>query len=403
MSECCEDLERTEEGFEKLPSHEQGDEAEETYRAVLAEADFDPELSYVLRKKLTDTEIVVPVDVPASHCVETRLTHVPTEGQRELLANLGVQLKSKKFTPVEDSVICENWERFSREYGFEDTAPFMLLGQKFFPMKYSERKHFVQYLGSGLPHRTLYSIYARFRTLYRPHVKGKFTEAENYLIMRHLSKGDDKNAFSTLANLLNRDRLSVYKRYKWLQQEQSGQGRITWNLQKVEMVIKSLLKVTGLKDVNDLYHKHITSMDWRKVEKDCGINAEYVRDIWRNKLSTQLFCPEPIYLQEIRIKLIMRLYMDRVKWWQDISWADIAKDFGVGPMFLWGIFRKLLKKCYPYKDWDYFRTHFRATIKDLKKRHIPLLENDAKCYRLQRLRMGQDGKLFVLEEDNYLV
>lgn len=72
------------------------------------------------------------------------------------------------------------------------------------------------------------------------------------------------------------------------------------------MVIKSLLKVTGLKDVNDLYHKHITSMDWRKVEKDCGINAEYVRDIWRSKLSTQLFCPEPIYLQEIRIKLIMR-------------------------------------------------------------------------------------------------
>lgn len=65
-------------------------------------------------QKLTDTEIVVPVDVPASHCVETRLTHVPTEGQRELLANLGVQLKSKKFTPVEDSVICENWERFSR-------------------------------------------------------------------------------------------------------------------------------------------------------------------------------------------------------------------------------------------------------------------------------------------------
>jgi hypothetical protein len=81
---------------------------------------------------------------------------------------------------------------------------------------------------------------------------------------------------------------------------------MTWNLQKAEMVIKSLLKVTGLKDVNDLYDKHITSMDWRKVEKDCGISADSVRDIWRFKLSTQLFCPEPIYLKEIRIKLIMR-------------------------------------------------------------------------------------------------
>jgi hypothetical protein len=52
--------------------------------------------------------------------------------------------------------------------------------------------------------------------------------------------------------------------------------------------------------------------------------------------------------------------MDHVNWWQDIIWADIAKDFGVGPLFLWSLFRKLLKKCYPDKDWDYFRTHFRG-------------------------------------------
>lgn len=83
-------------------------------------------------------------------------------------------------------------------------------------------------------------------------------------------------------------------------------GRVTWTLQKVEMVVRSLFKVTGLKNMEDLRNRHISSKDWRKVEKDCGISAHRVRDIWRFKLSTQLFCPEPIYLKEIRIKLINR-------------------------------------------------------------------------------------------------
>jgi hypothetical protein len=143
----------------------------------------------------------VPFDVPQSHCVETRFTHVPTEEQRTLLADLGVQLKYKKFSPYEDAVICKNWERFSKvikfhiclnlfliflkclalkspialqDYEFEGMEPFLLFGHKHLCcLKYSERKHFVQYLGHGLPHRTLYSIYARFLTLYRSSVKGK--------------------------------------------------------------------------------------------------------------------------------------------------------------------------------------------------------------------------------------
>lgn len=143
----------------------------------------------------------MPFDVPQSHCVETRFTHVPTEEQKRLLADLGVQLKYKKFSSYEDAVICKNWEHFSKvsmfniylkfvlvllkcqvlksfimlqEYNFEDAEPFLLFGHTHFCcMKYSERKHFVQYLGHGLPHRTLYSIYARFQMLYRPYIKGK--------------------------------------------------------------------------------------------------------------------------------------------------------------------------------------------------------------------------------------
>jgi hypothetical protein len=42
-----------------------------------------------------------------------------------------------------------------------------------------------------------------------------------------MSKGMDRNAFSTLSRLFNRERLSVYKRYKWLERERSGgQGNV---------------------------------------------------------------------------------------------------------------------------------------------------------------------------------
>ena len=35
----------------------------------------------------------------------------------------------------------------------------------------------------------------------------------------------------------------------------------------------------------------------------------------------------------------------------------------------------------------------------MKKQHIATIRGNTKNYHLQRLRMGQDGKLFVLPED----
>jgi len=55
-----------------------------------------------------------------------------------------------------------------------------------------------------------------------------------------------------------------------------------------------------------------------------------------------------------------RLYRAHVKWWQDILWADIAEDFGVSPLFLWFLFKNMLKSFFPDKNWEYVRTHFRG-------------------------------------------
>jgi hypothetical protein len=69
----------------------------------------------------------VPFDVPQSHCIETRFTHVPTEEQKMVLADLGVQLKYKKFSSREDAVISKNWEHFSKVIMFNIYLQFLLV------------------------------------------------------------------------------------------------------------------------------------------------------------------------------------------------------------------------------------------------------------------------------------
>ncbi|KAJ4429682.1 hypothetical protein ANN_21883 [Periplaneta americana] len=126
-----------------------------------------------LFQQLKNLIITLPFAVPESHCIERHLTRTPTEHEREQLAGLGVQLETKRFNPEEDAIIRRNWERFSKEYMFDDPAPFMSLHVKGTPcMPASERRHLIQFLGHGLPNRTLYSIYGRFRTLYRGCIKG---------------------------------------------------------------------------------------------------------------------------------------------------------------------------------------------------------------------------------------
>jgi hypothetical protein len=75
---------------------------------------FSNQFKCFLLQKLGQIHILVPFEVPESHCVETQLSHVPTEEQKVLLSQLGAQLKYKKFTPSEDAVIRKNWSRFRR-------------------------------------------------------------------------------------------------------------------------------------------------------------------------------------------------------------------------------------------------------------------------------------------------
>jgi len=82
----------------------------------------------VFFQKLSQLQIIVPFEVPESHCVETKFTHVPTQEQKQLLSELGVHLKQRKFTPSEDAVIRANWSHFRRVIIFNVKSVLVILG-----------------------------------------------------------------------------------------------------------------------------------------------------------------------------------------------------------------------------------------------------------------------------------
>lgn len=56
--------------------------------------------------------------------------------------------------------------------------------------------------------------------------------------------------------------------------------------------------------MEDLKHAIIPKSVWKKLEEKLDIDYTVLRNFWTNQLHMQLFCPEPIYLNDIKIKLI---------------------------------------------------------------------------------------------------
>ncbi|KAK5642919.1 hypothetical protein RI129_009086 [Pyrocoelia pectoralis] len=174
-------------------------------------------------RMLKQLRISLPWPVPPTHLIETRMSSHPTKDQKKRFEEFETPMNTSHYSPVEDKIITENWKYFCKVHNIPtDPEPFLSFEPnsdtkiKGSALPKLERIKFVRFLGHKLEHRYLFSIYRRFKKLFCQINKGRFSEAENKIILEYVQKSHDSNPFASLAHVLNRDRHTILMRYKTL-------------------------------------------------------------------------------------------------------------------------------------------------------------------------------------------
>ncbi|XP_017762449.1 PREDICTED: transcription termination factor 1-like [Eufriesea mexicana] len=295
--------------------------------------------------------------VPMQHRIEhTAGSRTLTRKENKLFLNYG-PMKSGTFTPNEDKIIRNNWEAFCEVHNWNPkcVTPFINMknGYKFYIKSLEERQKFTQFLANGLPWRTLYSVYHRFKYLYGKHKKRfqRFTLNEDINILSYVKDKQNiaKNKiFLELSKILSRSRQSIWRRYQLLQKmlkNKKPSSEIKWTLSSTGKFIKTFMSVALCKTVEDLKDAIIPKPVWQKLEEKLDIDYNILRTFWIHQLHMQLFCTEPIYLNDIKIKLIEYVYGKGISNIREIVWSDVAKYFdGITSIFLCKTFFYLTKQ-----------------------------------------------------------
>ncbi|XP_078041113.1 uncharacterized protein LOC144472187 [Augochlora pura] len=160
------------------------------------------------------------------HQVETRAgSRPPTHEEVEQFEKFS-SIKKGCFHPSEDKIINDNWNAFCRLHNWDPSKikPFLLLREssETHIRSKKQRRRFAQFLADGLPNRTLYSVYHRFRNLFADRVHRRYLPEEDEMILQHLEHNpnlDEKRKYTDLAQVLKRTRASIWRRYKVLKEK----------------------------------------------------------------------------------------------------------------------------------------------------------------------------------------
>ncbi|XP_076242947.1 uncharacterized protein LOC143184527 isoform X2 [Calliopsis andreniformis] len=160
------------------------------------------------------------------HEIETRAGSRPPTHQEIKKFEKFSAIKKGCFHPSEDQIISNNWKSFCKLHNWDSrkVQPFLLLREENVAYIRSkiQRRRFVQFLADGLPNRTLYSVYHRFRNLYQERLQRRFLPEEDKMILNHLERNinlDEKRKYADLAKVLKRSRASIWRRYMLLKKK----------------------------------------------------------------------------------------------------------------------------------------------------------------------------------------
>ncbi|XP_033315486.1 SUN domain-containing protein 2-like [Bombus bifarius] len=391
---------------EEEEEREEREEEEEEEEEEVEEKEEKNELSEDAMKKLYKLKVKLMHKVPKQHKIEhTAGSKTLTRREKELFLKHG-PLKSGIFTPSEDKIIKDNWKAFCKAHDWNPKCvkPFIHMkhANRFYIKSMEERQKFTQFLANNLPWRTLYSVFHRFKHLYGNHEKifQRYTSVEDKKILSYMKNKQNEekvHRFSELSKMLGRSRHSIWSRYqllKKMQQDEDPSSEIKWTLSLIGKFIKTLMSITLCETVEDLKDAIIPKPVWRKLEEKLGIHHNTLKKFWIFQLHMQLFCPEPIYLNDIKIKLIEYIYGKGISNSREIVWSNVAKYFdGVTNIFLCKIFFYLVQEAALKIN----TKNFTDIVEYLYNEKIQDIKNELTDKFLPRL--FYNGKVKIIDED----
>ncbi|XP_031780803.1 uncharacterized protein LOC100680494 [Nasonia vitripennis] len=403
-----------------------------------------------LRKKLKLMKVKLQHQVPPQHKIENNAGSRPmSEEQSKEFETYG-PLKRGSFTKSEDEIIRKNWQDFCEIHEWDENivSPFLSMRHKgkYYIPELTERKNFVRFLANGLPWRSLYSVYFRFKNLFNVNVgTGKYSSKEDEIIMSHFrdaSAAAIVNQCAKVAEILKRKRHSVWLRYQKLkkihnltnrksdlsdyesdEREVSNKKKVKtksrksktsysdakrqkkiihekvytnvkWTSPLVNKFIETLIKETSSSNVQDLKYKKIDQSVWIKVEKSISVDRTTLQNFWHCQLHLQLFSPGPIYLNDTKMKLIEYMHENKEKNLEDILWADVCLSFdGITTDFLSKLFDHLIQHGQNKID----SNNLKEIVQYLYENHIPELEDKTTDVILPKLYY-KGGRIICIDK-----
>ncbi|XP_015185844.1 PREDICTED: uncharacterized protein PFB0145c-like [Polistes dominula] len=369
-------------------------------------SEMEDTLSREDRMKLKKLNIKLIHEVPKQHMIgRFPGSRGLNDDEKELFLKYG-PLRRGTFSVEEDNIIKENWKMFCKlhDWNEDNVKPFLsptYNGKYYIPCT-EERKKFVQFLANGLLWRHVFSVYQRFKTLYQTQINQRYTISENKIIMDYVKRKEKENLnknmiFLNLSKILKRRSTAIGSHYDWLTKRRYIQieddifTKPILTLSLIKRFVNELLRIMKCDCIEELKNAIIPKFIWIKLGKKLNINYKRLKYIWVSQLHMQLFCPDFIYINDIKIQLIEYMYIKGISSKREIIWSDIIKYFdGTTSFFLNRIFVGLMNDS-EIKECE--KKSFIDAIECLYEKKIPEIQNYALDKYLPRIKYTIDDSI----------
>jgi len=354
-----------------------------------------PKLSAAQIKEILSQLIITNTfQVHEEHTIEEQVTLLLSKKNRLAFAGWDMLPSGKLWTKKEDEILLGNWEQFKIRYKFEDeywqcfelnqeTSRTTLLG-------------FYRYLGQGLPKRPLQSIQRRFIHLKTHGARkqyAKYTEKENDYIREFLVLYRQKDKYSRLATILNRDRKSVRLHCLRLMKELTVQDKLTektlkYNLipkEAMTLLIQTMMKCTKSETVEQLLKAK--KIPWVKITKKLDCNPNRIYCIWTYYLRNALKLKEKVVLEQVVLDAVTAVLEEPCDEWLEVNWKKVAKK--VKPFHSASLRRLVHSKLSARGDVEL--ANFRELLERLKKSMTIRLSNVKHLSYIHPLEVTENG------------